>query len=163
MWQRLPKAGPSGQRGLPYKLPSLQITLHFLSSAVSSLPISISVSPSPFPLSRSLPVCLFSLLIKQGQTGFISLVQTEGVSMSLVLEKRHGGQLSRGQVSEYTGTRKHRLRVSAAHGSLPGKPGAFPLATQRPLPPGWNLAGSRENHPTALGSCCLQVSRLARC
>lgn len=37
------------------------------------------------------------------------------------------------------------------------------LLPQRPLPPGWNLAGSREKHPRALGNCCLQVSGLARC
>lgn len=77
--------------------------LHFLSSSVNSAPVSISASPSPFPLSLSLPVCPpppLSLLIKQGQTGFVSLIQTEGVNMSLMLEKRHGRQENRSQVSE---------------------------------------------------------------
>lgn len=55
-----------------------------------------------------------------------------------------------------------QIRMSTHHGSLPGRPGSFPFDTQRPLPPAWHLAGSWEKDPTALGSCCLQVSRMAR-
>lgn len=93
----------SEQWSFPYNPPSFQIALHFLSSSVYSLSISISVSPSPLPLSCSLPVCLFFLLIKQGQTGFISLIQTEGVNISLMLDKRPRRQESRCQVSDYIG------------------------------------------------------------
>lgn len=111
-------------------------------------------------LSLSLPVCFSFLLIKQGQTGFVSLIQTEGVSTSPTLEKRRETREDRGQVSDCTGRTprlwelggKHRFKTSTHHGSLPGRPGAFPPAMHRPLPPGWNLAGSREKHPIALGS-----------
>lgn len=112
-----------------------------------------SLCPSPF-LSASLSLSLFSL-IKQGQTGFVSLIQTEGVNMSLMLGKRYGRQENTSQVSDRQGrtplhwgsARKHKLKASAAHGRLPGKPGAFlsschTEATATRLEPGWLLRKS---------------------
>lgn len=82
--------------------------------------------------------------------------------MSLMLEKKHGRQENRSQVSDGQGRtplhwgsgRKHRLKASAAHGRLPGKPGAFlsschteVIATR--LEPGW-LPGKASNSPGQL-------------
>jgi hypothetical protein len=70
--------------------PSLGISLHLLSSSSNSLLFSslyFCVSLSPL-LTLFLLDCFSLLLIKQGQTGFIPLIQTEGFNTSPTLEKR---------------------------------------------------------------------------
>lgn len=130
----------SSEASLITNPPYIQISLHFLSSSSNSLLISISVYPSPSPPSLSLPVCFSFLLIKQGQTGFVALTQI-GANTPPTLEKSHKRQEGRCWVSDCKGRtpwlsrpgRKQRPKASAHHGSLPGRPGAFLLATPRPL------------------------------